>query len=142
MPDALNNIEEPQERAPSKCLNGAELWRKMSQRGLLIASYKRLKKDCDRAIPPAAEAVHVPAYLAPPESPQAKQLCHLHAQLSLGQSCHRQKMSCVYARRAALVVSNSVCPHRLWPARLLCQRGGSPGKNTGAYWPILVAIHF
>ena len=42
--DALNNIEEPQERAPSKCLNGAELWRKMSQRGLLIASYKKLEK--------------------------------------------------------------------------------------------------
>ena len=30
---------------------------------------------------------------------------------------------------------------RLWPARLLCQ-GGSPGKNTGVYWPILVAIPF
>ena len=142
MPDALNNIEEPQERAPSKCLNGAELWRKMSHRGLLIASYKRLEKDSERAIPPVAEAVHVPAHLAPPESLQAKQLHHHHTQLSLGQSCHRQKMSCVYARRVASVVANSLQPCRLWPARLLCQRRGSPGKNTGAYWPILVAIPF
>ena len=82
MPDALNNIEEPQERAPSKCLNGAELWRKMSQRGLLIASYKRLKKDCDRAIPPAAEAVYVTVHLVPPGFPQAKQLHHLSTLLN------------------------------------------------------------
>ena len=38
-----------------------------------------------------AEAVCVPARLALPGSPQAKKLRHLHAQLSLGQSCHRQK---------------------------------------------------
>ena len=141
MPDALNNIEGPQERAPSKCLNGAELWRKMSQRGLLVASYKRLEKDSDRAIPPVAEAVRVPAHLAPPESPQAKQLRHLHTQLSLGQSCHRQKKSCICVHRVASVLSNTLQPCGLWPTRLLCQ-GGSPTKNTGAYWPILVAIPF
>ena len=89
-----------------------------------------------------AEAVCVPAHLAPPGSPQAKQLHHLHAQLSLGQSCHRQKKSYIYARRVASVVSSSLRPCRLWPARLLCQRGDSPGKNTGASWPILVAIVF
>ena len=38
------------------------------------------------------EAVCVPASLAPQESLQAKQLCHLHTQLSPGQSCHRQKI--------------------------------------------------
>ena len=37
--------------------------------------------------------------------------------------------------------SNSLQPHGLWPTRPLCQ-GASPGKNTGAYWPILVAIPF
>ena len=49
------------------------------------------KKDSDGAITPAVEAVHVPAHLVLPESLQAKQLCWLYAQLSLGQSCHRQK---------------------------------------------------
>ena len=47
---------------------------------------------------PAAEAVCVPAHLVLPGSSQAKQLCQLHAQLSQGQNCHRQKQSCVYAQ--------------------------------------------
>ena len=75
------------------------------QQEALIASYKRLKKkDSDRATSSVVEAVHVPAHLAPPGSSQAKQLRHLHTQLSLGQSCHRQKSSCVYARMVASVV--------------------------------------
>ena len=78
----------------------------------------------DRAITPVVEAFCVPAHLAPPGSPQAKQPHHLHAQLSLGQSRHRQEKSCVYAHRVASVVSNSLRPCRLWPARLLCQGRG------------------
>ena len=66
------------------------------------------KKNSDRAITPGVEAVHVPEHLALPGSPQAKQLCQLHVQLSLGQSCHRQKKCCVYACRVALVVLNSL----------------------------------
>ena len=99
------------------------------------------KKISDRAITLATEAVCVLEHLALPGSLQAKQLHHLQAQLSLGQSCHRQKKSCVHVRRVALVVSDSLQPCGLWPARL-CQGGGSPGKNIGAYWPILVAIPF
>ena len=56
---------------------------KTGQIGLLITSYKRLKKT-DRAITPAAEVVCVLAHLAPRGYPHAKQLCYLHAQLSLG----------------------------------------------------------
>ena len=87
------------------------------------------------------EVVCVPAHLALPWSPQAKQLCHLHAQPSLGQNCDRQKTPCIYECRVTLVVSNSLQQGGLWPARFLCQ-WGSPGKNTGVYWPILVAIPF
>ena len=43
MPDAMNNREGPQAREPSKCLNRWN-YRKRMARGLLIASYKRLKK--------------------------------------------------------------------------------------------------
>ena len=68
-----------------------KLQRKSGQRGLLITSYKRPKKDSCRAITPAMEAVCVPAHLALPGSPQAKQLCHLQTQFSLGQSCRREK---------------------------------------------------
>jgi len=84
-----------------------ELRRKTSQRGLLITSWK---KDSDRSITLVMEAVCVPAHLALPGSPQAKQLYHLHAQLSLGQSCHRQKKkkSYIYASRVASAVSDSL----------------------------------
>ena len=51
-----------------------------------------MKKDSARDITPEAEVVCVHAPLVPPGSPQANQLHHLHAQLSLGQSCHRQKV--------------------------------------------------
>ena len=71
-----------------------DLQRKTGQRGLLIASYKRLENDSDKAKIPVAEAVCVPAHLALPGSLQAKQLCHFHTQLSLEQSCHRQKLAC------------------------------------------------
>ena len=90
-----------------------------------------LKKDSDRAITLALEAVHVPAHLAPPGSLQAKQLYHLHAQLSLGQSYHKQKKSCLFAHRIASVVSDSLQPCRLWPARLLCQ---GRGFSRQEYW--------
>ena len=118
-----------------------ELQRKSGQRDLLIPRYKRLEKDSDRAITPATEAVCVPAHLAPPGCPQAKQLSLLHIQTSLRQSCDRQKYSCVYACRVTSVVSNSLQRCGLWPARLLCHRD-SPGRNNGVYWPILVAILF
>ena len=93
------------------------------------------KKNSDRAITPVVEAVHVPAHLAQPGSLKAKQLYHLHAQHSLGQSCHRQKKSCVYAYRVASVVSNSFQPCRLWPGRLFCQ-GGEFSRQE--HWSILV----
>ena len=60
------------------------------------------KKDSDRAITPV-EAVCVPAHLVPPGSPQAKQLCQLHAQLSLGRSATGKK-KCLA----------SVCTGLLW----------------------------
>ena len=54
--DTPNN-KGPQAREPSKCLNGWS-YRETGQRGLLITSYKRLKKkDSDRAITPGAETV-------------------------------------------------------------------------------------
>ena len=37
-----------------------------------------------RAVTPGAEAVHVPVHFVLPGSPQAKHLCPLHAQISLG----------------------------------------------------------
>jgi len=156
MSDTLNYRVRPHPGCPFKCLMCGTT-EKDPRQGIPLSAWmggatekeafwspatRGLNKDSDRAITPAVEAVRVPASLALPVSPQAKQLYHLQAQLSLGQSCHGQKMSHVYAHRVALVMSHSLQPCRLWPARLLCQRGGSPGKNTEVYWPILVAIPF
>ena len=140
---APKNREGPQAREPSKCPNRQSYGERLAKETFWSPATRGSKKDSDRAITPAMEAVCVPAHLALPASPQAKQLYHLHNQLSLGQSCHRGgKKACVYAHRVDSVLSDSLQPCRLWPARLPCQRWGFPGKNTGVYWPILVAIPF
>ena len=107
------------------------------------------QKKTDRVKTSATEAACVPAQWAPPGFLQTKQLHHLHDQLSLVQSCHRQKKkkkkkkkSCVCACWVSSVLSNSLWLYRLCHARLLCHRGGSPGKDTGIYWLILTAISF
>ena len=139
VPDVLNNREGPQAR--SKCLNGLSYGERLAKKTLWSPATAGWKKDSDKGRTPVAEAVCVPAHLTPPGSPHGKQLRHLHAQHSLGHGCHRQKKSCVCVCRVTLVVSNSLWPCRLWPSRLLCQ-GSSAGKNTRAYWPILVAIPY
>ena len=74
-----------------KCLNRWSYGERLAKEAFLSTPTRGSKKDSDRTITPAAEAVCVSAQLALPGSPQAKQLCHLHNQLSLGQSYHGQK---------------------------------------------------
>ena len=77
------------------------------------------------------------------QGPHKPSSCTTFAQLSLRQSCyHRQKNSCIYARRVALVMSNSLRPCGLLPAWLLCQRGGFSRQEYWSIWPILIAINF
>ena len=64
---------------------------KTGQTGFLITSYQRFK-DSERAITSAAEAVRVSPHVVPPGSLQAKQLHHLHAQLSLGRAATGKKI--------------------------------------------------
>ena len=110
-----------------------KLQRKSGQRGLLITSYKRPKKDSCRAITPAMEAVCVPAHLALPGSPQAKQLCHLHSQPSLEQSCHRQKKSFVSMHAGLLQYIQLFVT--LWT--VACQASLSRGFSRQEYWSVL-----
>ena len=99
-------------------------------------------KGSDRTVTPVAEEVLIPTHSAPPGSLQPKQLHYLHAQHSLGKSCHRQKKKpCLYVQGATLIMSNSLQPCGMWLARFLCQ-WDSAGKNIGMYWPMLVVIPF
>ena len=141
MSDTPNNREGPQAREPSKCLNGQSYGERLAKEAFQLPVTRGSKKDSDRARTPAVEAVCVPAHLALPGSLQAKQLRHLHTQPLLGQSCHRQK-------KVLRLTMQGCFGHvqlfaTLWT--MACQTslsGDSPGKNTGAYWPILVAIPF
>ena len=135
VPDAPNNREGPQAREPSKCLNRQSY-------GERSPATKGSKKDYDRAITLAAEAVHVPAHLAPPGSLQAKQLRHLHAQLSLGQSCHRQKNVLLLCTQDCLGRVQLCDPVDCGPPGFSVREECCPGKNTGGYWTLLVAIPF
>ena len=67
------------------------------------------KKDSDRAITPVVEAVRILVHLALPGSLQAKKLLHLHAQLSLGQSCQRQKKSLASMHAESLRLCSTLC---------------------------------
>ena len=119
-----------------------ELWRNTGQRGLLIASYKRLKKDTYRAITFHGGSL-CPCTLVPASQAAAPPSRSNLTGADLPQIIKKKKKkSCVYAHSVASVLSSSLRPCRLWLARLFGQIRGSPGKNTGAYWPILVAIPF
>ena len=129
MPDALNNRGGPQAREPSKCLNRWSYRERLAKKRPSDCQLQEAqKKDSDRAINPVAEAVHVRAHLVPPGY-------HLHAQLSLGKSCHRQKSVLHLCAQGHFVhrvtLSDSLPPCRLWPARLLSQGGGLSRQE---YW--------
>ena len=81
-----------------------------------------------------AEAVHVPAQSVLPGSPKAKKLCR--STFSEAELPQAKKVVCL-CTQVPSVVSDSLWPCGLWPARLLCQGGG---LNTGyrqEYWSIL-----
>ena len=81
------------------------------------------------------EAVPVLAHLAPSGSPKAKQLHHLHAQLSLGHSCHRQK-SLASVRTGSLWLCLTLCDP------VDCGLPDFSVKEGGLQPRILVAIPF
>ena len=122
VPDTPNNREELRAREPSKYLNR----RSYGERPAKEASdhSKKLEKKTDRAKASIVEAVHVPVHLAPPESLQTKQAMPPSCSTLTGVELPQAKKSCVYACRVTLVVSDSLRPCGLWPARLICQRGG------------------
>ena len=103
-----------------------------------------MKKDSDRAITPAMEAVFVPKHLVLPGSLQAKQVHSLHAQLLLGQSCHRQKekKSFVFMHAGSLRFCLTLCDPVDCGLPGFSVGEGVLQADIGAYWPILVAIPF
>ena len=63
--------------------------------------------------------------------------CHLERELLASVPYWYLIDTCMRACSVASVVSDSVRPYRLWPARLLCP-WDSPGKNTGVSCQVLL----
>ena len=96
-----------------------------------------LKKGSDRAVTPAVEAGCVPACLARPSSCATFTLNSHQGRAATG----RRILASVHA--GSLRWSPTLCdPVDCGLPGFSVREGGSPGRNTGAYWPILVAIPF
>ena len=141
VPDAPSSREGPQAREPSKCLNGWSYGERLAKEAFWLPATRGSKKDSDKAITPGQRqsvSLHTWCHQGPCKpSSCAKFTLNSHGNRD---ATGKQKF-CIYVPRVASVTSNTLRLCRLWPARLLCQVG-SPGKNTGVYWPILVAISF
>ena len=94
------------------------------------------KKDSDRAITPAAEAVHVPATWGHQGS-RTSSSCTTLTGAELPRAKNRLASMHTESLRSCPTLCNPVdCGLPGFSIR----EGGSLGKNTGAYWPTLVAI--
>ena len=135
MPDALNSRVGPQAREPSKCPNGGSYRGRLAKEAFWSPATGDLRRNSARAYscgrgclcPCTLGATRVPAsQAAVPPSPST---------LTGAQLPQVKAVLC----RVTSVLSRSLRPCGLW---LLCQGGASPGKNIGAFWPILVAMPF
>ena len=109
----------------------AELWRRTTQRGLLIASYQRIEENTDMAVTPVAEAVRVPAHLVLPASPASPSQSTL-----TGAELPKAKKGRFYA---CGITCHTQLFATLWTVAYQACQGSSPGKNTGESWPMLAA---
>ena len=110
-PDAPNNREGLQTRETSKCLNGWRYGARLSKEAFWLPATRGSKKT-DRALIPVVSLHN----WCPSSSLQVKQLCHLHDQLSLGQSWNRKKDLVSMCTR-----SLRLCPTLCDPVDLACQ---------------------
>ena len=138
MPDVLNNKEGPQQRSPLSASTGGAMEKDWSKK-LFDHQLQEAWKKTDRAITPAVEAVCIPAQLAPLSQAAAPPSCSTLTGAEVPQAKKKKKKPCIYGYRVALVVSNFA---PLWTVACQASQEDSPGKNSGAYWPILLAIPF
>ena len=127
----------PLAREPSKGLNRQSYRERLAKRPSDSQPQGGLKKDSDRAVTPAVEAVCIPARLAWPSSCTTFTLNSHQGRAATG----RKILASVHA--GSLRWSPTLCdPVDCGLPGFSVRERGSPGKNTGEYWPILVAIPF
>ena len=134
VPDAPNNREGPQAREPSKYLNRKSYRERLTKEAFGSPATRGSKKDSGRAIIPAAEAVRVPAHLAPPGSLQAKSCATFTLNSHWGRAARGKKKSLASVRTGSLQWCRTVCaPADCGLPGFSFREGSSLGKNTGVY---------
>ena len=124
----------------SKCLNYRAT--KTGQRGLLIASRKRLgKKDCDRAITPAGGSP-CPCPLGASRVPKSQAAAPPSRSVLTGAGRSQAKKALPPCTQGHFGHARLCDPVDCGLPGLSVREVGSSGKNTGAYGPILVAMAF
>ena len=133
MTDVPNNREGPQAKEPSKCLNGQSYRERLAKEAFWSPATRGWKKhwsghnSCSGSslCPCTLGTTRVPTSQAdvPPS----------HSTLT-GAEQPQAKKSCVYARRVALVMSDSLQLCGLWLARFLCQGWGFSRQE---HWSVL-----
>jgi len=125
--------KDTRQRIPLSAWTGGSYRKRLAKEAFWSPATRGSKKDSDRAITSAAEAVCVPAHLAPPASLQAKQLHHLHAQLSVEHSCHRQKKKNHFGSVRLFAALYVACQASLSERGFSRQEYWSLSANTGCH---------
>ena len=113
----------------------AELWRKTGQRGLLIASYKRLEKIVWKGHNSCGRGSSCPCTLGAAQGPCRPSSC---AAFTLNSSWGRAatgKKSLASLHAGLLPLCLTLCSTIDWPAKLLCQGWGFSRQE---YWSVFV----
>ena len=113
----------------------AELRRKTGQRGLLMPATRSSRKDSDRAVTPAAEAVRVPAHLAP-QGPHKPSICATFTLNSQWGGAATGKKSLASVLTGSLWLCLTLCD------AVDCALPGFSVREGGLQPRILVAIPF
>ena len=141
MPHVWNNRGGPQAREPSKCLNGQSFGERLVKEAFQLPDTRGSKK----------KTLIGPLILRWRQSVSLQSWCHQGP--CKPRSCATFTLDPYWDRAATgkevLHLSMQGCFGHVQLFAMLwtvaCQTslsGGSPGKNTGVYWPILVAIPF
>ena len=142
VPDTLNSREGRQARGPSKCLNRRSWGERLVKEACWWPATRGWKKDSDRAMTPVVRqstSLH-PWHHLGPRRPSSCTTLTLNSHGGRAATGKKVLCPCAQGRFGSVRLCDSVdCG---LPGFSVREGGSSPGRNTGAHWPMLVAVPF
>ena len=120
----------------------AELWDRLAKEAFWSPATRGLKKDSYRTINPTAEEVLCPYILGADRVPASQAAAPLSCSTLTGAELPQAKKVLCLCAQGHFGCAWLCDPVDCGLLGFFVRERGSPGKNTGAYWPILVAIPF